>query len=60
MQDHIQELILDSKMAKQDRLEHKEFASRLAAIEAKLEDRYVSSISNALYKTYQQVNLDTF
>lgn len=53
MQDQIQEAILDSPMAKQDRLEYKDYANRLASTEAKLENRSISSHSNPLYIPYQ-------
>lgn len=46
MQDQIQEIFLEKRMAKQDRLEHREFATRLATIEAKMDNPSISSTSN--------------
>lgn len=54
MQDQIQELVLESRMARKDKLEQRDFVTRLVEIEAKLDNQSVGSISNPLYMPYQQ------
>lgn len=38
MQDQIQELVLESRLPRQDKQEHRDLATRLASIEAKLDN----------------------